>query len=110
MNLIENLPRRPKVVTTMPCTALPRLMRHYGLATARLSSCVAQMSVLAYFDHGTFDRGWLACEAARAHCVPIQEQMYAHLREHRCALDVSRKVGGLAHATLTASPTTRGSC
>src|SRR6266852_1462463 len=102
MNLMKKSRPNSKVTLKMPCTALPRLIKQYAFATARLSACVAEMSTIAYLDDSTFDPSWFACEEARAFCVQIQEQIYEHLREHRCALDISGMMRGLVRVELAA--------
>jgi hypothetical protein len=103
MNLTERSHPKAKVIVRMPCSALPKLIKQYRFATARLFDCVEQLSPVAYLDDGTFERGWSACEEARAHCVQIQDRIYQHLQEHRCALEVSRMAPCLGRA-LTAKP------
>ena len=75
----------------MPCVARARLVSRYARATASLFDRVAALTAPgAYSEAHIFDRIWCECEEARDLCTQIQQQIYAHLRDHRCALEIAR--------------------
>jgi hypothetical protein len=81
------------MLTGMPCLERARLLRLYAQATAELSDLVRTVSEYAMAERDEFDRAWERCENARHLCTQLQDQIYDHLREHRCALDVSKPAG-----------------
>ena len=77
----------------IPCSERARLVRLYSDATAKLSEELEALAVAVGKLQGeSFDRAWEKCEETRAMCTRIQEQIYEHLREHRCALDISARM------------------
>jgi hypothetical protein len=75
----------------MPCTERARLLRLYSDATTRLSEAVTGLAETANsYEREAFDRTWERCEEARFLCTQIQHQIYDHLKEHRCGLDIQR--------------------
>ena len=79
------------MATRMSCSERGRLLKLYSQATAQLSIMVSALAEhAAGYEDAAFDRAWEHCEEARYLCSQIQEQLYAHVREHRCALDISR--------------------
>jgi hypothetical protein len=77
------------------CAERARLLHLYSEATAKLSHEVEALASTAGEVSGhSFDRAWERCEELRALCAQIQEQIYEHLREHRCALDINSRGPG----------------
>jgi hypothetical protein len=67
------------------------LLRLYSDATTRLSEAVNGLAETANsYERESFDRTWERCEEARFLCTQIQHQIYEHLKEHRCGLDIER--------------------
>jgi len=79
------------MLTGMPCLERARLLRLYTQATSELSDLVRKLSESVVLEREEFDRAWEQCESARHLCTQLQDQIYQHLREHRCALDVSKQ-------------------
>jgi hypothetical protein len=77
----------------MPCSERARLLRLYAQATMELSDLVRKVSQAATAEREEFDRAWEQCESARHLCTQLQDQIYDHLRKHRCALDVTKQPG-----------------
>jgi hypothetical protein len=78
-----------EMLTGMRCTERGRLLLLYSEATARLSDKVTSLAeASSSCERAVFDRAWEECEEARHLCTQIQEQIYDHFREHRCALEV----------------------
>jgi hypothetical protein len=81
------------MLTGMPCVERARLLRLYSDATEKLSEEVQALATAASSHHDlAFDRAWEKCEELRFVCSQIQEQIYQHLREHRCALEINPRV------------------
>jgi len=81
------------MLTGMPCLERARLLRLYAQATADLSDLVRKLSESVALERQEFDRAWEQCESSRHLCTQLQDQIYQHLREHRCALDVTKQAG-----------------
>jgi hypothetical protein len=79
------------MLTGMPCLERARLLRLYAQATSELSELVRKLSESVALEREEFDRAWEQCESARHLCTQLQDQIYQHLREHRCALDVTKQ-------------------
>ena len=84
----------------MPCTARANLVEQYAIANASLFDRVAEMTACLSYTDDTFDRGWLACEEALRVCNQIQVQIYEHLRDHRCALEIASRRPARASGSL----------
>jgi hypothetical protein len=76
------------MLTGMPCPERARLLKLYAQATSDLSDLVRSLAESATHKRDQFDRAWEECESARHLCTQIQDQIYEHLRRHRCALDI----------------------
>ena len=77
------------MVTRMFCPERLRLLNIYSQAAAQLSMQVSELADKAgSYEAAAFDRAWERCEEARCLCGQIEQQMYDHLREHRCAIEV----------------------
>ena len=77
------------MATRMFCPERKRLLNIYSQATAQLSMLVSNLAEQAgSYEAAAFDRAWERCEEARFLCSQIEQQLYEHLREHRCAVDV----------------------
>lgn len=77
--------------TRMPCSERKRLLNLYSHATAQLSMMVSALAEhAASYENEAFDRAWEHCEEARYLCSQVQQQLYAHVTEHRCALDITK--------------------
>jgi hypothetical protein len=77
------------MATRMSCSERGRLLNLYSHATAELSLMVSTLADQAgSYESAVFDRAWERCEEARYLCSQIQQQIYDHVREHRCALGI----------------------
>jgi len=67
------------------CAERRRLDELYSKAKADLSKDLIELSQSADSpENGAFERAWTACEGQRRLCSRIREQIYDHLRLHRC--------------------------
>ncbi len=81
--------RRNSRVRQLPCAERVRLLELYSYATGDFSYLVAKLSDIALsYEIDAFNRAWEQCESARKYCSDIREQIYTHLDEHRCALEL----------------------
>ena len=79
------------MIRQMPCPERSRLLDLYAQATSELSHLVNALAEIALgYKREAFDRAWEQCEEAQKLCLDIRRQMYAHMNEHRCALEVPR--------------------
>src|SRR5258708_35903231 len=77
------------MATRMFCPERRRLLNIYSQATAQLSILVSSLAEHAGgYEAAAFDRAWEHCEEARYLCSQIEQQLYDHLREHRCAIEI----------------------
>jgi hypothetical protein len=77
------------MATRMFCTERRRLLNIYSQAAAQLSMEVSDLAEKAGgYEADAFDRAWEHCEAARYLCSQIEQQLYDHLRQHRCAIEI----------------------
>jgi len=77
------------MATRMFCPERRRLLNIYSQAAAELSMQVSDLAEKAAgYEAAAFDRAWEHCEEARYLCSQIERQLYAHLREHRCATEI----------------------
>ncbi len=65
----------------------------YSSATGDFSYLVARLNDIALsYEIDAFNRAWEQCEAARKYCADIRTQIYTHVDEHRCALELRVRV------------------
>jgi len=77
------------MATRMFCPERRRLLNIYSQAAAKLSMLVSNLAEQAgRYEPAAFDRAWEHCEEARFLCTQIEQQLYTHLREHRCAIEI----------------------
>ena len=49
----------------------------------------------------TFDRAWERCEELAVLCANIRGEIYEHIREHHCALELQRRAEAAAAPEIT---------
>jgi len=76
-------------VQKMRCVEQRRLLRLYSEATAKLSdlSIILAGTALSH-ERDAFQSAWERCEDALALCAGIHREMYLHMENHRCALQL----------------------
>ena len=76
----------------LPCAERARLLDLYSNATGDFSYQVARLSEIALsYEIDAFTRAWEQCEEARKHSADIRRQIYSHLDEHHCALELRQR-------------------
>jgi hypothetical protein len=84
--------RRNSRIRQLPCAERARLLELYSSATGDFSYLVARLSDIALsYEIDAFNRAWEQYEAAQKYCADIREQIYTHLDEHRCALELRNR-------------------
>ncbi len=85
-------PRRSLRAQSLRCAERARLLDLYTAATGDFSYLVAKLGDIALsYEIDAFNRAWEQCEEARKYCADIRRQIYSHLDEHRCALEVGQR-------------------
>jgi hypothetical protein len=73
----------------LPCAERARLLDLYSSATGDFSYQVARLGDIALsYETDAFNRAWEQCENARQYCADIRKQIYTHVEEHGCALEL----------------------
>ncbi|MDR3698378.1 MAG: hypothetical protein P4L56_02005 [Candidatus Sulfopaludibacter sp.] len=79
-------------VRQFSCAERARLLDLYSSATGDFSYLVARLGDIALsYEIDAFNRAWEQCENARKYCADIRKQIYSHLDEHRCALELRER-------------------
>src|SRR3954470_24710038 len=83
-------PRGRKIaeVRQMSCPERARLLKAYASGSAELARVIAALATAAYAGEPGFDRAWSRCEEVRSRCEQIQRDIYEHVQDHSCALDI----------------------